>query len=75
LDFLIVARIASWFVNKYNIQKYTPFIRVALMAGILTFVAPIIESRNIVSLQSYLIALPRNYIFALVLQVFIAIKL
>ena len=75
LDFFIVGPIVEKFVSRYNIQKYMPIFRVALMAGILTFVAPILESGHIVSGRQYLTAVPRNYIVALCLQVFIAMRI
>ncbi len=63
--------------QKYNTWKYQPLYRVLMMAGILTFVAPIVESfgANIVSGAQYLTALPRNYMLALVLQVLVAMPL
>lgn len=75
LDFFFVGPMVLRIVNKYNIQKYMPLIRVGMMAGILTFVAPIVESGAVVSLNHYLMALPRNYIVALFLQVFVAYPL
>ena len=77
IDFFFIGKITTKISNKYNIQKYQPLYRVLLMAGILTFVAPIVESfgNNIISFAQYSNALPRNYILALCLQVFIAMPL
>lgn len=72
LDFFLVGPMVMRIVNRYSIQKYMPLIRVGMMAGILTFVAPIVESGAVVSLNHYLMALPRNYTVALFLQVFVA---
>lgn len=74
LDFFIIGPMVKRIVDKYGIQKFTPFIRVAFMAGILTFVAPMIEAGRVVSLSQYLTAAPRNYIVALFLQIFIAMR-
>ncbi|MBQ8294503.1 MAG: hypothetical protein IJX89_03905 [Alphaproteobacteria bacterium] len=73
LDFFIVGPLVRRIVAKYNIYKYMPFIRVGIMAGILTGLAPVIETGVIPHLSQYLMALPRNYIAALLLQVFIAL--
>ncbi len=73
LDFFIVGPMVMKFVRKYNIQKTMPIFRVALMAGTLTFLAPIIESGTVITGHQYLMAVPRNYIAALALQVFIAL--
>lgn len=77
LDFFIIGKIAMAISQKYNTWKYQPLYRVLMMAGILTFVAPIVESfgANIVSGAQYLTALPRNYMLALVLQVLVAMPL
>lgn len=77
LDFFIVGKIAMAISKKYNTWKYQPLYRVLMMAGILTFVAPIVESfgENVVSAHQYLMALPRNYILALFLQIVIAMPL
>ncbi len=75
LDFIIIGPLVHRFVSKYNIVKFTPFIRVALMAGILTFVAPIIEGGHIISFKMYYHAFPRNYMAALILQICIAMQL
>ncbi len=74
LDFFIVGPIVMRFVRRFNIIKYMPFFRVGLMAGILTFVAPVIETGYAPDLARYCVALPRNYIAALLLQVFVAMR-
>lgn len=73
LDFFIVGPLVVRFVRRYNIMRAMPIFRVALMAGILTFLAPIIESGTVISAHQYLMAAPRNYIVALALQVLIAL--
>lgn len=75
LDFFIVGPAVHRFVMRHNILKWTPVFRVGLMAGILTFVAPILEAGHIISLHQYLVAVPRNYIAALALQVFVAMRI
>lgn len=75
LDFFVVGPIVMRFVNKFSIQKFMPLFRVGLMAAILTGLAPIIETGYAPSLFQYCIALPRNYMVALFLQVFIAYRL
>lgn len=72
LDFFIIGPLVMRIVRKYNIQRFMPLIRVGMMAGILTFLAPIIETGYMPSGLRYIIALPRNYIVALLLQVAIA---
>lgn len=72
-DFFFVGPLVMKLIRRYNIMRAMPFIRVAIMAATLTFVAPIIESGLIVSGTQYLMAAPRNYIAALVLQLFIAL--
>lgn len=74
-DFFIVGPLVMKLVRRHNIMRAMPFIRVAIMAGTLTFVAPIIESGLIVSGSQYLMAAPRNYVAALALQLFIALPL
>ena len=73
LDFFIVGPFVIRIVSKYNIRKYMPLIRVALMAGILTFLAPLIETGMLIPARWYLVAFPRNYIAALCIQVFVAL--
>lgn len=72
MDFFIVGPLVMRIVRKYNIQKFMPLIRVGFMAGILTFLAPIIETGYVPSVFRYITAFPRNYVAALTLQVLIA---
>lgn len=74
-DFFVVGPMVMRFVRKHNIGRAMPFIRVAIMAGTLTFVAPIIESGTVVSAHQYIMAVPRNYVAALILQLFFALPL
>lgn len=73
LDFIIVGPLVMRFVRRYNIVRLMPIFRVGIMAGLLTFLAPIIESGTVISGHQYLMAVPRNYIVALTLQVLIAL--
>lgn len=75
LDFFIVGPLVTRFVRKYNIGKYTPLVRVGVMAIILTGLAPVIETGYVPGATQYAMALPRNYIAALLLQVLIAMPL
>ena len=75
LDFFIIGPVVMRFVNRYNIQKFMPLFRVGLMAMILTCVAPVIETGYAPDFGQYLMALPRNYLVALLLQVFVAYRL
>ncbi len=72
LDFFIMGPLATKIVRRYNIMRYMIFIRVGLMAGTLTFLAPILESAYVPDFMRYITALPRNYIIALFTQAFIA---
>ena len=74
-DFFVVGPMVTRFVRKHNIGRAMPFIRVAIMAGTLTFVAPIIESGTVVSAHQYIMAAPRNYVAALILQLCFALPL
>jgi len=74
LDFFAVGPFVMRIVRKYNIVKYMPFLRVAIMAAILTFFAPVLETGYIPAFSQYITALPRNYIVALFLQVFVALR-
>lgn len=74
-DFFIVGPMVMHFVKKHDIVRAMPFIRVAIMAGVLTFVAPIIESGTVISAYQYIMAAPRNYVAALILQLFFALPL
>lgn len=75
LDFFIIGPVVMRFVNRYTIQKFMPLFRVGLMAMILTCVAPVIETGYAPDFGQYLMALPRNYLVALLLQVFVAYRL
>ena len=75
LDFFIVGPLVLRIVNRFNIHKFMPLIRVGLMAMILTGLAPVIETGYAPKLSQYLMALPRNYIVALLLQVFVAYRM
>lgn len=75
LDFFIIGPVVMRFVNRYNMQKFMPLFRVGLMAMILTCVAPVIETGYAPDFGQYLMALPRNYLVALLLQVFVAYRL
>ena len=68
LDFLVVGP----FVQRVCVPRYMIFMRVGMMAGILTFIAPILESGYVPTFMRYITALPRNYIIALITQAFIA---
>lgn len=72
LDFFIVGPFVMRIVGRFNIWKFMPLLRVGLMAGILTFLAPLIESGLVITGRWYLMAFPRNYIIALALQVLVA---
>ncbi|MDE5615606.1 MAG: hypothetical protein K2I81_02110 [Alphaproteobacteria bacterium] len=72
-DFFIVGPMVMKFVRKHDIVRVMPFIRVAIMAGVLTFVAPILESGTVITAQQYVMAAPRNYLAALILQLFVAL--
>lgn len=74
LDF-IVEKIVNKIVAKFKCYKIMLPLRVLMMAGILTFLAPIIESGTIVSGTQYIMTLPRNYILAFLLQRYIAFPL
>lgn len=72
-DFFVVGPLVMNFVRRHNIMRAVPFIRVGIMAGVLTFVAPILESGTVITAHQYLTAAPRNYIAALALQIFLAL--
>lgn len=74
LDFFIVGPIVLRFVRRFNIMKFMPLFRVGIMAVILTGLAPVIETGFAPDLSQYLMALPRNYIVALILQVGVAYR-
>lgn len=74
LDFFIVGPLVMRIAKRFQIMKFMPLIRVGAMATILTCVAPVIETGYLPGVQQYLMALPRNYIVALLLQVFVAYR-
>lgn len=61
-------------VKRFKIVKFMSQIRVGLMAAILTCVAPVIETGYLSGVQQYLMVLPRNYVVALLLQVFVVYR-
>ncbi|MDE6478011.1 MAG: hypothetical protein K2L95_01010 [Alphaproteobacteria bacterium] len=72
-DFVVVGPLVMRLVRRYNKMRLMPFIRVAIMAGVLTFVAPMLESGTVITGHQYLMAAPRNYVVALMVQIFIAL--
>ena len=72
LDFFVVGPLCMIIGRRTNSMKYMPFYRVAMMASILTFWAPILETGYVPLAANYIIAFPRNYIAALLFQVFLA---
>ena len=75
LDFFAVGPLVRRIVEKLRRPQLMPFIRVGFMAGILTALAPVIETGIVVPWRMYLIALPRNYVAALIVQVFVAMRI
>lgn len=75
LDFFVVGPLVMRFVSRYKIMRLMPVFRVGLMAGILTFVAPVLEAGHIITAHQYITAVPRNYVAALILQVCIAMPI
>lgn len=74
LDFFVVGSFVMRILRRVNKMKYMPLLRVGLMAAILTGLAPVIETGYAPSFGQYFMALPRNYVVALFLQVFIAYR-
>ena len=74
LDFFVVGPMVLRIVRRYNVMKYMPLLRVGIMAMILTALAPVLETGYAPSVGQYLIALPRNYLVALILQVGVAYR-
>ena len=68
LNFFIVVPLVQRVAVRFGLMRYIPFIMTACMAGTMTFVAPIIETGHVINLVQYLIAFPRNYIAAFLLQ-------
>ncbi|MBE6457404.1 MAG: hypothetical protein E7011_01150 [Alphaproteobacteria bacterium] len=75
LDFFIVGPVVLRIVRRFDIMRYMPLVRVGLMAAILTCLAPVIETGYMPNAMQYIIALPRNYVTALLLQVLVAYPL
>ena len=68
LNFFIVVPMIQRVAVRFGVMRYIPFMMTACMAGTMTFVAPIIETGHMINLIQYLVAFPRNYIVAFVLQ-------
>lgn len=68
LNFFIVVPLVQRVAVRFGLMRYIPFMMTACMAGTMTFVAPIIETGHVINLVQYLIAFPRNYIAAFLLQ-------
>lgn len=75
LSEIFVGPIVQWIVEKFSVHKYMSLIRVAFMAGIMTFAAPIIEAGYVMPLGQYIPTIIINYCIALPLQVFVAMRL
>lgn len=74
LDFFIIGPLVLRIVKKLNSFKFMPFIRVGFMAAILTWLAPVLETGYAPGFFQYIMALPRNYMAALLLQIFVAYR-
>lgn len=74
LSEILVGPIVQKIVSKFSAYKYMAFIRVAFMAAIMTFAAPIIEVGHVMSFGQYLPTVVINYCVALMLQIFVAMK-
>ena len=74
LDLFFIGPLVLRVLGRANKLKYMPLLRVGLMAMILTALAPVIETGYAPDFVNYLLALPRNYIVALILQVFVAYR-
>lgn len=74
LDLLFVGPIVRRLQARFNIGRYMPLLRVAMMAGAMTFLAPLVETGHVIPAHYYLAALPRNYVAALLLQIFVAMR-
>ena len=74
LNFFIVVPMVQRVAVRFGIMRYIPFMMTACMAGTMTFVAPIIETGHMINFIQYLVAIPRNYIVAFVLQNVLAIS-
>lgn len=71
---LIVGPIVHVITKKFNAYHYISFIRVAFMAAIMTFLAPLLQTGNIMNFGHYLTAFIFNYIVAFFLQVLVAMR-
>ncbi len=68
LNFFIVVPLVQRVAIRFGLMRYIPFMMTACMAGTMTFIAPIIETGHVINLVQYLIAFPRNYVAAFLLQ-------
>lgn len=64
----VLSLLVGKLINKYNLYKITPVIRVFLMASIMSFAAPLVELGIVMPLGGYLVSFARNFAFALFLQ-------
>lgn len=71
---LIVGPIVHAITKKFNAYRYISFIRVAFMAAIMTFLAPLLQTGHIMNFGHYLTAFIFNYIVAFFLQVLVAMR-
>lgn len=74
INFFIVAPLIKRIAAHWHIEKYIPFMMPFAMAGLMTFAAPIIEVGHAPSFVEYIIAFPRNYIAAFLLQLLVAMR-
>lgn len=72
LDWFVAGPVCVRAIRRGMNSRYMPLLRVGIMAGILTFLAPIIESGIVPPVHQYIVAFPRNYVAALILQIFVA---
>lgn len=68
VEFFIVVPLVQRVAIRFGLMRYIPFMMTACMAGTMTFIAPIIETGHVINLAQYLIAFPRNYVAAFLLQ-------
>ncbi len=74
INFFIVAPLIKHIAAHWHIEKYIPFMMPFAMAGLMTFIAPIIEVGHAPAFGEYIIAFSRNYIAAFLLQVLVAMR-
>ena len=74
INFFIVAPLIKAAALRFHIEKYIPFMMPFAMAGLMTFIAPIIEVGRTPAFGEYIIAFPRNYIAAFLLQSLVAMR-